>query len=166
MILYHGSVVPVESPITNIGRDDLDFGKGFYLTRIQEQAERWAVRVQLVKGTLEAWISKYELDWETLVKEDFSILQLNEYNKEWLDFIVASRNGETPWKKYDIIEGGVANDKVIDTVEDYISGIITAEQALGQLRYAKPNHQLCILNQRIVDKFLCYVSSYSIKAKE
>ncbi|MBQ7685131.1 MAG: DUF3990 domain-containing protein [Bacteroidaceae bacterium] len=59
------------------------------------------------------------------------------YNQEWLDFIVCSRRGEEPWKEYDIIEGGVANDQVIDTFEDYFAGRITAEQAIGQLRFAK-----------------------------
>lgn len=56
-------------------------------------------------------------------------------------------------KQYDIVEGGVANDNVIDTVEDYENSIIAAEQALGQLRYKRVNHQICILNQEIIDKF-------------
>ena len=55
-----------------------------------------------------------------------------------------------------MVEGGVANDNVIDTVEDYENGIITAEQALGQLRYKKVNHQICILNQEIIDKHLTF----------
>lgn len=50
-----------------------------------------------------------------------------------MNFIVASRNGKQHWKDYDIIEGGVANDRVIDTIEDYLNDIITIEQALGQL---------------------------------
>ena len=64
--------------------------------------------------------------------------------------------------QYDIVEGGVANDNVIDTVEDYENGIITAKQALGQLRYKKVNHQICILNQEIVDKYLTFISSETI----
>lgn len=62
-------------------------------------------------------------------------------------------------KLYDMVEGGVANDNVIDTVEDYENGIITAEQALGQLIYKKVNHQICILNQEIIDKYLKFISS-------
>ena len=62
-------------------------------------------------------------------------------------------------KLYDIVEGGVANDNVIDTVEDYENNIITAEQALGQLRYKKVNHQICILNQEIIDKYLTFKNS-------
>ena len=38
-------------------------------------------------------------------------------------------------------------------------GRITAEQALGQLKYAKPNHQICILNQEIIDKYLTFIES-------
>ena len=30
MILYHGSTYVVETPDVRIGRDNLDFGKGFY----------------------------------------------------------------------------------------------------------------------------------------
>lgn len=65
--------------------------------------------------------------------------------------------------KYDLVEGGVANDNVIDTVEDYENGIITADQALGQLKYKEVNHQICILNQEIADKYLSFISSEVIK---
>lgn len=68
-------------------------------------------------------------------------------------------------KAYDIVEGGVANDNGIDTVEDYENGIITAEQALGQLRYQKVNHQICILNQEIIDRYLVFKGSEVIRNK-
>ncbi len=57
------------------------------------------------------------------------------------------------------MEGGVANDNVIDTVEDYENGIITAQQALGQLIYKKVNHQVCILNQEIINKYLSFIKA-------
>lgn len=60
---------------------------------------------------------------------------------------------------YDIIEGGVANDQVIDTVEDYFAGRITAEQAIGQLKFAKPTHQMCIRTQDIVDRYLHFIDA-------
>ena len=50
---------------------------------------------------------------------------------------------------------------VIDTVEDYEKGIITAEQALGQLSYKKMNHQICIINQEVINKYLTFVKSLS-----
>ena len=47
--------------------------------------------------------------------------------------------------------------RVIDTVEDYISGNITVDQALGKLRYTSPNNQICILSQSLLDKYLRFV---------
>ena len=40
---------------------------------------------------------------------------------------------------------------MIDTVEDYISGNITVDQALGKLRYTSPNNQICILSQSLLE---------------
>lgn len=76
------------------------------------------------------------------------------------------RKGGTKQLLYDIVEGGVANDNVIDTVEDYEQGIITAEQALGQLKYKKVNHQICILDQDIVDKYLSFISSETLNPED
>ena len=162
--LYHGSFVAVEAPLVNIGRRELDFGPGFYVTTLREQAERWARRVCIIRATDTPTLSIYTFQWESL-PNDIRILRLEHYNQEWLDFIVASRSGKEPWADYDIIEGGVANDQVIDTVEDYYSGRITAEQALGQLRFAKPTHQMCIRNQVIIDNCLKFVSTEPIITK-
>lgn len=68
--------------------------------------------------------------------------------------------------QFDLIEGGVANDNVIDTVEDFENGRITADQALGQLRYKKVNHQICIRNQSIIQKYLSFQSSYQAPAEK
>ena len=65
-----------------------------------------------------------------------------------------------------MLEEGVAHDHVIDTVEDYENGVITAEQALGQLRYKAVNHQICILNQDIVDRYLTFVSSTILNTED
>lgn len=164
MTLYHGSYVSVPSPLTGVGRRELDFGPGFYVTNLREQAERWARRVCVIRALDTPTLSLYEFDEANLPK-DVRRLRLEHYDQEWLDFIVSSRRGEEPWKYYDIIEGGVANDQVIDTVEDYYSGRITAEQAIGQLRSAKPTHQMCISSQAIVDRYLRFVSSESLQEK-
>ena len=162
--LYHGSSLSVPAPLTGVGRRELDFGPGFYLTNLREQAERWARRVCVIRAVETPQISIYKFD-ETLLPADVRRLRLEHYNQEWLDFIVSSRRGKEPWKDYDIIEGGVANDQVIDTVEDYYAGRITVEQAIGQLRFAKPTHQMCISNQTIVDRCLQFMNAEPV-AKE
>lgn len=164
MILYHGSYMTVPEPLTGVGRRELDFGPGFYVTNLRDQAERWARRVCVIRAVDTPTLSSYEFD-DSLIFPDARRLHLDHYDQEWLDFIVSSRRGEEPWKEYDIIEGGVANDQVIDTVEDYYAGRITAEQAIGQLRFAKPTHQMCIRNQAIVDRCLHFVSAESVFVK-
>lgn len=81
------------------------------------------------------------------------------YDLEWLDYVVDCRKGKNVYKDYDVVEGGVANDNVIDTVEDYEKGVIAAEQALGQLKFKKVNHQMCILNQSVIDRYLSFIGS-------
>ena len=162
--LYHGSYLIVPSPLTGVGRQELDFGPGFYVTRLRDQAERWARRVCVIRAVNTPMLSVYEFD-EANLPSDIRRLRLEHYDQEWLDFIVSSRRGEEPWMDYDIIEGGVANDQVIDTVEDYFAGRITAEQAIGQLRFAKPTHQMCISNQTIADLYLRFISSEPVLQK-
>ena len=160
--LYHGSTLSIEHPLAKVGRADLDFGRGFYLTSLRSQAEQWAARVQLLRASTTAWINVYEFDMDAAIKAGFKLLRFDAYDQHWLNFIVASRNGKQPWKDYDIIEGGVANDRVIDTIEDYLNDIITIEQALGQLVYAQPNHQICLLNQQLIDTYLHFDNSFPL----
>ena len=43
-----------------------------------------------------------------------------------------------------------------------MSGLIDASTALGKLIYDKPNNQICILNQKIIDKCVRFVESETI----
>ena len=42
MTLYHGSYLSIPAPLAKAGRKNLDFGHGFYVTKLQAQAEAWA----------------------------------------------------------------------------------------------------------------------------
>lgn len=159
MKLYHGSYVSVDPPLAGIGRDNLDFGKGFYTTKLKDQAQKWAGLVASRKSpdTIGV-VSIYECDESSLVNAGFCYKKFDEYDMEWLDFVVSCRQGKDD-TKYDIVEGGVANDQVIDTVEDYENGRITAEQALDQLRYMKPNNQICFRSQDAINYLLTFIGS-------
>ena len=155
MILYHGGTEAVMHPDCKMGRPDLDFGQGFYVTLLQDQAEGFARRkARDRKG--KPVISVYEFDYENAIK-DCAYLNFEFYDEAWLDFVVESRSGLKPWSSYDIVEGGVANDRVIDTVELYTIGILDKASALGRLSEHQPNHQICILSQTILDKYLKFV---------
>ena len=155
MILYHGGTEAVMHPDCKKGRPDLDFGQGFYVTLLLDQAEGFARRKARDRRGKPV-ISVYEFDYEAAIK-DCAYLNFEFYDEAWLDFVVASRNGMKPWANYDIVEGGVANDRVIDTVELYTIGILDKASALGRLSEHQPNHQICILSQAILDKYLKFV---------
>lgn len=153
-ILYHGSTLIVEHPLVCVGRKDLDFGPGFYLTPLFEQASNWALRIKTIRRSEEAIVNTYEFT----IPQGCKIKRFDAYDKEWIDFIADSRKGKAPWKGYDIIEGGIADDRVIDAVEAYINGYADVAHTLRQLVYHKPNYQICILNQEISDKYLQFKS--------
>ena len=158
--LYHGSNVVVSTPLAKIGRKNLDFGRGFYLTSIRKQATDWAIIFAMRKGReAKGVVSVYHFDKPKAIEDGFTFKIFDSYDTEWLEYVVNCRKGKNVYAKFDVVEGGVANDSVIDTVEDYEKGIITAEQALGQLRYKKVNHQICILNQEVIDRYLTFVKS-------
>lgn len=160
--LYHGSYVKVDLPSISLGRRNLDFGRGFYVTNLKIQAEKWAVIVG-GRHNDDDWGIVNEYDFDEGILQSYNILSFPTYDMEWLNFVVRNRRGEDVAEGYDAIEGGVANDQVIDTIEDYENGRITAEQALDQLRFKKPNHQLCIRNQELIDLHLHFCNSYIVK---
>ena len=49
---------------------------------------------------------------------------------------------------YDLVVGGVANDKVFNTVELFFDGLIDKAEAIKRLRYEKPNVQICFRTER------------------
>ena len=66
----------------------------------------------------------------------------NNNSEEWLDFILNCRSGKDS-TDYDFVVGGVANDKVFNTVELFFDGLIDKTEAINRLRYEKPNQQMC-----------------------
>lgn len=153
MKLYHSSNQAIPSPDILHSRDNLDFGKGFYLTTIMEQAVNYALRFQRRKQ--EAWVNSYEFDY---IPSEWNIRIFESYDREWLEFISSCRAGKDDYE-YDIVIGGIANDKVIRTLDRYFAGELTAEQALGILIFEKPNIQYCIRSQAMIDSCLKHIES-------
>lgn len=155
--VYHAGTEIVELPDCKFGRKDLDFGHGFYLTDIYEQAINFG-RAKSANRKMPGIINTYLLDKASMLREANSLI-FDQYDNDWLDYIVACRSGEDIWKKYDYVEGGVADDRVINTVTLYIQGYISKDRALANLRYLKPNNQICILNQDLLNRHLKFTNS-------
>jgi hypothetical protein len=161
MTVYHGSTVIVSAPLVGVGRQNLDFGPGFYVTDLRQQAISWAIR-PLNAGKTKI-LNIYEIDLDGIATGCYNYKKFVAYDTEWLDFVIANRRGEQAWKGYDIIEGGIANDRVFNTIELYDAGLITKEVALERLRYEQPNNQICILNQAIVDNHLHFMEAVTLE---
>lgn len=160
MKVYHGGTEVIRQPIASKGRLGLDFGQGFYVTDIQSQAESWADRMARVR--MESGIvSVFEFDLDT-AKKMCCYKRFDEYDENWLVFIVSNRQESYRGEMYDIIEGGVANDRVIDTVEAYMSNLMPLDVALRELSKHRPNNQICIRSQAVLDNYLCFVESFNI----
>ena len=151
MKVYHTSSVIVESPDTMHSRSFLDFGSGFYVTTLEKQAIDYAQRF-IIRGH-NAYINIYEMCDELC---DLKVLSFDSYNEEWLDFVSECRAGRIQGD-WDIIRGGIANDKVFRTLDLYFSCDIGKEDALRRLVYERPNYQICFRTQLAIDKCLTYI---------
>ena len=130
MILYHGSFLEIVKPDLTHSRPNVDFGRGFYVTPLYEQAAKWCGKFK--RRGKDGIISRYEFD---------------SYSEEWLDFILNCRSGKDS-TDYDLVVGGVANDKVFNTVELFFDGLIDKAEAINRLRYEKPNLQICFRTEK------------------
>ncbi len=151
MIIYHASDVIVDMPDTFHSRSNLDFGKGFYATILREQAERYAQRFVLRKrkGVLNIY--------EYSPTPDLNERHFGAYDGEWLDFVAACRMGEDVFRQYDVVSGGIANDRVFNTLDLYFSNQMSREEALKRLIYEKPNQQICIISQSVIDRCVAFI---------
>lgn len=147
MILYHGSYVEIAQPDLVHSRQNVDFGRGFYTTPIYGQAEKWCGK--FVRRGKKGIISKYSFNEGECA--DLKILRFDEYSEEWLDFILTCRSGRD-LSDYDIVMGGVANDKVFNTVELYMDHLIDKSEAIKRLRYEKPNFQVCFRTESALQR--------------
>ena len=160
VIVYHGGTEIVEHPDCKCGRRNLDFGQGFYITDIRKQAEDWA-KLMADRRKKAPVLNRYRLNRDAILAEARCKVFMA-YDKEWLEFIVASRRGLNVADNYDYIEGGVANDRVIDTVNLYMAGLMDLDTALARLSEHRPNNQMCLLSQEITDKYLIFDGTEAI----
>lgn len=88
IVVYHGSTEQIENPICKLGRKNLDFGQGFYITSLREQAITWANNMARNRN-MPAKLNRYKLDRDTILKEAKCKI-FKAYDKEWLEFIVGN----------------------------------------------------------------------------
>jgi len=143
MFLYHGSNLSVEKPRLIHQNRFLDFGYGFYTTTNKQQAIGFAEKVALRRKEGEKTVSIYEIDEDKAFAE-CSVLQFDEPNEAWLDFVAENRSGNYDGEQYDFVYGPVANDDVYATFTLYTAGVLSKEQTLEALKIKKLYNQLVL----------------------
>jgi len=166
MKVFHGSDAFVEVIDLTKGRDHLDFGKGFYVTRIRSQAEFWAARKGRDRKT-EGVVSEFEFYENAFERCDMKVLRFSGYDEQWLDFVVLNRdpNSSIPAHRYDIVEGPVANDDVNNRIGDYLAGVVSKTDFLKELAHYKPTHQICFCTVRSLQMIAPIDKKYYVYVK-
>ena len=159
MIVYHGSTEIIKKPDVLHSYRLLDFGQGFYVTTVKEQALRWARRKAGLEKDKSAVVNRYQMADDIF---DLKHKTFPEDLFEWIDFVCKCRDGNIDYKEYDLISGKVANDKVFRVVDLYRTGIWDKDRALKEIK-AYPNYdQIAFITQKAIDKLLIYDSYFEV----
>ena len=160
MIVYHGSNMIVDHPDVSHSFRDLDFGRGFYVTTIMEQAERWAKRKALFAGNSIPILNEYEM---SSVLDGLHARNFGDDLDSWIDFVCQCRDGNQEYRQYDIIIGKVANDKVFRVVDLYHSGIWDKERAIKEIRVYPGYDQIAFITQKAIDQALMFTKASEVE---
>lgn len=143
MKLFHGSNIDITTIDFTRCKPYKDFGKGFYLTEIEEQAVQMARRTALIYGG-KPCVSCFEFDQAGALQDrSLSVKYFDSPNEEWALFVMANRSREQrqPVHEYDIVIGPVADDTIATLFRNFDDGIIDLPMLVNGLQYKKISSQ-------------------------
>lgn len=173
--LYHGSEQIIESPTFGLGKQNNDFGLGFYCTESEELSKEWAV-----SSLRNGFVNRYSLDTEYL-----KILNLNNPDYtilNWIAVLVAHRlfsikspaaqrakrylidNFGVNVNAYDLIIGYRADDSYFDFAASFLNNGISVQQLANAMRLGKLGEQIVIKSKYAFS--LLHYDGFSIAEKE
>ncbi|WP_455616302.1 DUF3990 domain-containing protein [Eisenbergiella sp.] len=147
LTVFHVTTKRFEQIDLNKSHNRRDFGVGFYTTILENQAREWAYRLSLREKSKGYYVYQYSFEEGELL----NIKRFDGLNKEWLEFIRKNRSIGGLQHNYDVVIGPVADDNTMETVQLYISGILTADEAVGRLRYNNVNNQISFHNKKALE---------------
>jgi len=138
---HHGTSIVIGAIDISKSRSRTDFGKGFYMGNNLGEARKWAISQSMATET--PTVMRYVLSSVVFDLSDSSLNRLwfSAPTAMWLDFVRDNRRminstaqTSEPRHDYDIVYGPIANDKVVDVVDEYIDGLITSEEAIRRVK--------------------------------
>lgn len=155
MKLYHGSNLAIEQIDLLKCKPYKDFGQGFYLTEIKEQAEQMAKRTSAIHGG-EPVVTEFEFDEAAL--QTLSVKIFENSCEEWALFVMAnrSRNNAQPTHCFDIVIGPVADDTIATLFRNFDDGIIDLQMLVNGLKYKKVSSQYLFHSAEALNTYIEY----------
>ncbi len=147
MILYHGSNIEIEEIKLEKCRPYKDFGQGFYLTPIKEQAHKMAVRVSRIYGE-NPIVTIFEFEEEK--SQTLNVKVFDSPIESWAKFVLNNRSRKyedigskecNHDNKYDIVKGPIANDDLALLFRQFSSGLIDVHTLVKGMEYKKLTNQ-------------------------
>ena len=160
MRLFHGSNVELDVVDLRKCRPNKDFGQGFYLTDISEQAQKMAKRVARIYGG-EPVVTYFDVDMDDLFSGELSIKVFKKPDKSWATFVMNNRSRSfsdrsSPEcnleKQYDVVVGPVANDDMALLFRQFEEGFISIETLTREMTFKQLTNQYSFHTQRAVNK--------------
>ena len=93
---------------------------------------------------------------------NFKIKDFTDDLETWIDFVCDCRNGSDSYKKYDLIKGKVANDKVFRVVDMYKQGIWDKERTIREIKVYETYDQFAFVTQKSIDSMLVYKGCFEV----
>ena len=159
MILYHGSNTDIQVIDLAMCRPYKDFGRGFYLTVIKEQAEKMARRVARIYGG-EPVVNVFSIDDSFKSTEGLNIKDFGLQTSEgWARFVMNNRNNKFRNfadldcnfdNKYDIVIGPIADDDMAVLFRQYENGIISFDNLLSGMIYKETTNQYSFHTEKAI----------------
>jgi hypothetical protein len=140
LTLYHGSNAAFERVDLAQSKDRRDFGRGFYMTTVREQARTWADIMFARHGGEGRYVYTFRFE----IASELKVKTYDSLSGEWLEMVKNNRLHGGVCHDFDVVMGPVANDNTMRTVSLYVEGIYTAAQAIEQLRFFRANDQVSI----------------------
>ena len=154
MRLYHGTNTDIQTIDFNKCNPNKDFGQGFYLTDIKEQAMLMAKRRIRITNIWTPIVLEYAFDINSLTNGQLQVKIFDKPSEEWALFILANRKSSSTGfnHNYDIVIGPIADDGVVFQIERYERNLITLDTLIQELTFRKLNKQYFFRTNKAIEK--------------
>ena len=158
MILFHGSNTEIDRVDLGKCRPFKDFGRGFYLTDLPEQAMKMANRVARIYGGVPV-VTYFEADPDAMTEAGLSVRRFEKPDLSWAAFVMNNRSRSFAdvnsaecnlRNQYDLVIGPVANDDLALLFRQFEEGFITIEILAREMTYRQLSTQYSFHTQRAV----------------